>query len=173
MQPEYVVLVDQNDQELGTKEKLAAHQNGGQLHRAFSVLVFNPKGELLIQQRAKTKYHCPGLRANTTCSHPRNGESSLAAAHRRLGEEMGFDCPLEEKFHFIYKADFDNGLTERELDRVFFGFYEGEVFPNPDEVANVKRISLSDLQRELAGHPATFAERFKIILQEISQRQIF
>ncbi|MDR0860905.1 MAG: isopentenyl-diphosphate Delta-isomerase [Candidatus Peribacteria bacterium] len=146
---------------------MEAHQNGGQLHRAFSVLVFNTKGELLLQQRAFIKYHCPGLRANTTCSHPRLGESYFAGAHRRLQEEMGFDCPLEEKFHFVYKAEFANGLTEYEFDRVFFGQYEGEVVPNPEEVADFRRVSIEVLKHEMAEKPGEFAEWFRIIMEEI------
>jgi isopentenyl-diphosphate delta-isomerase len=146
-------------------EKLQAHQNGGKLHRAISVIIFNPKGELLIQQRAFTKYHCPGLRANTVCSHPRVGEGYEAAAHRRLQEELGFDCPLEEKFHFIYKADLDAGLTEYELDYVFTGTYTGKIFPHPAEVADVKRISLADIKADVAVNGDKYAEWFKRILQ--------
>jgi isopentenyl-diphosphate delta-isomerase len=149
-------------------EKLKAHQNGGQLHRAFSVFVFNAKGELLIQQRALRKYHCAGKWANTTCSHPREGETYLEAAHRRLQEEMGFDCPLKEKFHFIYKAEFDNGLTEWEFDRVFIGSYDGEVLPNSEEVAGVKWIGQDELKCEIEEHPETFAEWFRIIFLYLS-----
>ena len=101
---EQIILVDAEDNEIGTGEKMAVHQTG-QLHRAFSILVFNKNGELLLQQRAKDKYHCPGLWANTCCSHPRPSEDILVAAQRRLQEEMGFDCPLEEKYSFIYIRD--------------------------------------------------------------------
>jgi isopentenyl-diphosphate delta-isomerase len=107
------------------------------------------------------------MRANTVCSHPRPGESYEQAAHRRLKEEMGFDCPLEEQFHFVYTATFDNGLTEWEFDRVFFGKYEGEVYPNPEEVADIRWIRLEKLQQEIAKHPEKFTEWFKSILQKI------
>lgn len=117
---ENVILVDKNDQPIGQGEKTAVHK-AGQLHRAFSILIFNDKGKLLLQQRAKGKYHCPRLWSNTCCSHPRPGEDILVAAHRRLQEEMGFDCPLEDKFSFIYKVKFDNGLTEHEYDHVLIG----------------------------------------------------
>ncbi|MDR0282497.1 MAG: isopentenyl-diphosphate Delta-isomerase [Candidatus Peribacteria bacterium] len=148
-------------------EKLQAHQDGGQLHRAFSVVIFNWRGEILIQQRALDKYHCPGMWVNTICSHPRDGESYLDAAHRRLLEEMGFDCDLEEKFHFIYKARFDNGLTEWELDRVFVGKYDGEVIPDPGEVHDFRWISLGDLEEEMGKTPEFFAPWFKIIMERL------
>lgn len=164
---EFVVIVDEKDQELWILEKLEAHKNGGHLHRAFSVLVFNSKGELLIQQRNLEKYHCPWLWANTTCSHPRQGESYLNAAHRRLYEEMGFDCPLEEKFHFIYRAEFDNGLTEYEFDRVFFWSYEGGVFPNWEEVVNYRWISWDELKQEIEQNSEIFAPWFRIIVDKI------
>jgi isopentenyl-diphosphate delta-isomerase len=116
---DFVILVDEQDNPIGTAEKMEAHQNGGKLHRAFSVLVFNDKGETMLQRRAASKYHCPTLRTNTCCSHPRPDEITLAAATRRLQEEMGFVCPLEEKFTFLYRAEFSNGLTEHEFDHVF------------------------------------------------------
>lgn len=164
---EKVILVDENDNQIGIEEKLKAHQNGGKLHRAISVLVFNSRGELLIQRRAFTKYHCPGLWANTCCSHPRSGEKTQDAAHRRLKEECGFITQLKEKFHFIYKADFDNGLTEYEFDHVFIGYYDGKVNPNPEEVAEVKWISIEDLKKDVKKNPQKYAAWFKIILQKL------
>ncbi|MEK7619489.1 MAG: isopentenyl-diphosphate Delta-isomerase, partial [Patescibacteria group bacterium] len=127
---ENCILVDETDHEIGTEEKMATHERG-LLHRAFSVFVFNASGELLLQQRAFEKYHSAGLWTNTCCSHPRPGEETLAAAYRRLQEEMGFDCPLNEMFTFRYLAPFPNGLTENEVDHVFFGMYDGPVNPNP------------------------------------------
>lgn len=165
---EYVVLVDKQDQPIWTMEKLEAHKNWGHLHRAFSVLVFNSKWELLLQQRALTKYHCPWLWANTTCSHPRKWESYLDWATRRLQEEMGFECDLQEKFHFIYKAHFDNGLTEYEFDRVFFGNYDWKINPNPEEVVGFRWVSLEDLKKEMAEKPEDFAEWFRILMTKIS-----
>jgi len=121
---ELVVLVDENDNEIGVEEKINAHRKG-LLHRAFSIFVFNSKNELLLQKRAADKYHSGGLWSNTCCSHPRPGENLKDAAHRRLQEEMGFDCSLREVFSFLYKKSFDNGLTEHELDHVFFGKFDG------------------------------------------------
>ena len=111
-----VVLVDDHDKEVGLEEKMKAHRNGGKLHRAISVLIFNKEGQTLLQQRADTKYHSSGLWANTCCSHPFKGESAIDAAHRRLEQEMGFDCELEEVFTFIYKVDVGSGLTVAHTD---------------------------------------------------------
>ena len=165
---EKVILVDKNDNPVGVEEKLKAHQNGGKLHRAFSILVFNSKGELLIQRRAFTKYHCPGIWANTCCSHPRPNEETERAAHRRLKEECGFDTELKEKFSFIYEAHFDNGLTEKELDHVFIGYYDGEVNPNPEEIDEMKWIGMEELKKDVKENPDKYAPWFKIILQKIS-----
>lgn len=117
---ENVILVDKHDNESGVEEKMKAHREG-KLHRAFSLFVFNTQGHLLLQKRAKTKYHSAGLWTNTCCGHPRPGESLKKAIHRRLKEEMGFECPLKEIFHFIYHAEFDNGLFEHEYLYVFEG----------------------------------------------------
>jgi len=119
---EQVILVDENDNEIGVEEKISAHEEPPKLHRAFSVFIFNPQKQMLLQQRALSKYHSPGLWTNTCCSHPRPGESSEDAAHRRLMEEMGFDTDLMEAFTFTYKAPFDNNLTEWEFDHVFIGY---------------------------------------------------
>ncbi len=153
---ENVILVDEKDHEIGTEEKLKAHREA-KLHRSFSLFVFNSKGELLIQQRALSKYHCPGICSNTCCSHPRPAESTEAAAHRRLKEEMGFDCQLKEVFTFIYKVKFDNGLSEYEFDHVFIGKYDGKVFPNPEEVASSKWISIKDLKGDIKKNPCKYS----------------
>lgn len=162
---EFVVLVNEKDEVLGTMEKHQAHE-AGLLHRAFSVFIFDEKGRLLMQKRAATKYHSPSLWTNTCCSHPRETETYLDAAHRRLREEVGFDCELQEKFHFIYRTQFDNGLFEHELDHVFVGNYEGEVQFNPNEVQEIHWISLDDLKNELLDHPDHFTVWFKIIFDE-------
>lgn len=157
---ERVVLVDENDQQIGTEDKLAAHQKG-MLHRAFSIFVFSRTGDLLLQQRAKGKYHSELLWTNTCCSHPRPEEDILAAAHRRLQEEMGFDCELREKFLFTYKAVLDHGITEYEIDHVFFGTYDGEVKSDPSEAADWKWISLDELARELDDNSAAYTAWLK------------
>jgi len=162
---EYVVLVDELDNELGLMEKMEAHEKG-LLHRAFSVFTFNDKGELLLQRRAFSKYHSGGLWSNTCCSHPRSGETAIDAAHRRLQEEMGFDCELTKVFDFIYKKELDQGLTEHELDHVFIGTYNGETKINPDEVHEVKSIPLDELSTDIVEHPEHYTEWFKICLAE-------
>jgi len=161
-----VILVDENDKKIGEEDKLAAHIKG-KLHRAFSVLIFNSAGCLLLQKRAKTKYHTPGLWANTCCSHPRPGEIILNAAERRLKEEMGFSCGLDEKFHFIYRAEFDNGLIEYELDHVFVGKYDGKVLPDPREADEFKWVALEDLKKALRESPHEYVPWLKIILKFI------
>ncbi|MDR1876249.1 MAG: isopentenyl-diphosphate Delta-isomerase [Flavobacteriaceae bacterium] len=162
---EYVILVNENDEVTGEMEKQEAHVKG-LLHRAFSIFIFNNKKELLIQQRAKAKYHSPLQWTNTCCSHPKKGETCLEAAHRRLQEELGFDCILSEKFHFIYKAKVGGGLTEHEFDRVFVGHYDNDVELNPLEVESIRWITLSDLKKEIAHHPENFTEWFKIIFDK-------
>ena len=134
MSLEYVILVDSNDSEIGVMEKMEAHEKGV-LHRAFSVIIYNSKGEMLLQQRALHKYHSGGLWTNACCSHPRPGETIVDAGIRRLSEEMGLVAELSVKTHFIYKASFDNGLTEHEFDHVFTGTYQGSIDPNPEEVS--------------------------------------
>jgi isopentenyl-diphosphate delta-isomerase len=137
---EQVVLVDKEGNDIGVASKLEAHKKG-LLHRAFSIFVFNERDEVLLQQRAFDKYHSGRLWSNTCCSHPRPGESLDQAVHRRLQEEMGFDCDLQELFTFRYKQEFDNGLIEHEYDHVFRGYYDGEVNPDPAEVARYKWVS--------------------------------
>lgn len=159
-----IILVDENNAETGTGEKMDVHKKG-LLHRAFSVLVFNIHKELLLQQRALSKYHSPGLWTNTCCSHPFPGEESLDAAHRRLVEEMGFDCELEWEFNFIYKAEFNNGLTEYEFDQVYIGKYDGIPVINPEEVENYKWVSLPWLKREISENPDQFTVWFKHVIE--------
>jgi len=163
---EYVVLVDEKDNEIGTEEKIKAHKDG-KLHRAFSIFIFNPKGEFLLQRRALSKYHCGGLWTNTCCSHPRKGEALENAVHRRLMEEMGFDCELKEKFSFLYKAEFSNGLTENELDHIFVGIFEGEPVINKEEVAEFKWMNMDELKKDISENPERYTPWFKIAVKHI------
>ncbi len=165
MKEEQVVLVDQNDKALGLMPKMEAHEKAI-LHRAFSVFIFNDKGELLLQQRALHKYHSPGLWTNTCCSHQRDGESNIAAGKRRLTEEMGFVADLKELFWFIYKAPFDNGLTEHELDHVMIGQYNQDPIINTDEVASFSWLSLIEVKKDIKQHPEKYTAWFKIIFKE-------
>ena len=162
MKEEKVILVDTADTPLGTMPKMEAHEKAV-LHRAFSVFIFNQKGELMLQQRALHKYHSPGLWTNTCCSHQRLGETNIEAGKRRLYEEMGFSVPLQELFSFIYKAPFDNGLTEHELDHVMVGYFEAEPTINPEEVAAWKWISLEELEQDLSRKPENYTVWFKIM----------
>lgn len=163
---ETVILVDEKDNAIGTAEKISAHRNG-QLHRAISVLVFNGKGEMLIQQRAAGKYHWPGIWANTCCSHPRPGETAQEAAERRLREEMGFTCDLGKLFVFTYRAEYDNGLIENEIDHVFSGVYDGQVMPNPAEVQDYAWKRADDIRKQIDENPEKYAPWFRIILERI------
>jgi len=164
MKKEQVILVDQNDQQIGLMEKMEAHEKA-LLHRAFSVFVINKKGELMLQQRALEKYHSPGLWTNTCCSHQRDGETSLEAGNRRMQEEMGFSCELKELFSFIYKAPFDNGLTEHELDHVMIGYYEDEPDINPEEVASWKWLKIEAVKEDIVQNPDDYTAWFKIIFE--------
>ena len=170
-QQEHVILVDENDREIGTMEKMEAHEKG-LLHRAFSVFIFNERGEMLIHQRAASKYHSGGLWTNACCSHPRMGETVEEAAHRRLMEEMGFDCEVDERFQFIYRADLDHGLTEHELDHVLFGTFNGYPQPNPDEVMAWKYIPLPSLLEDIESQPDAYTAWFKIALKAITEKQL-
>ena len=152
MEKELVVLVDQDDRQIGTMEKIEAH-SAAVLHRAFSVFILNKNQELLLQQRAFDKYHSPGLWTNTCCSHQRDGEATLDAGARRLMEEMGIKVPLTELFTFIYKASFDNGLTEHELDHVLIGYSSDNPKINPEEVASFKWLSLEEINKDLVENP--------------------
>ncbi|NGX85207.1 MULTISPECIES: isopentenyl-diphosphate Delta-isomerase [Aequorivita] len=171
MEEEKVILVDENDQKIGLMPKMEAHEKG-LLHRAFSVFVFNSKNELMLQQRALHKYHTPGLWANTCCSHQRDGESSIDAGKRRLSEEMGFTTDLKETTTFIYKAPFDNGLTEHELDHILIGKYEGEPNINPDEVADWKWMSLEEVKNDIQANPDIYTAWFKIIFDKFYQHLV-
>ena len=168
---EKVILVSKNDDQLGLMGKMEAHEKGV-LHRAFSVFVFNKKGELLLQQRALEKYHSPGLWTNTCCSHQRDGESNIDAGKRRLEEEMGFSCSLEEVFWFVYKASFENGLTEHELDHVMVGYYQEDPEINKEEVASFRWMPLEDVKDDILNHPDLYTEWFKIIFNEYYQRLV-
>ena len=162
---EFVVLVNPKDEVLGLMEKQQAHVNG-LLHRAFSVFLFNDKGEMLLQKRAAEKYHSPGQWTNAVCSHPRNDETYKDGAQRRVKEELGIDVEITEKFHFIYKADVGGGLWEHELDHVFTGIYNADFNLNINEVEAVRYISIENLDKEMAENPEQFTEWFKIILEE-------
>jgi len=165
MAEEKVILVNEKDEQIGLMEKIEAHEKA-LLHRAFSVFVFNDKNELMIQQRALSKYHSPGLWTNTCCSHQREGESNIEAGKRRLQEEMGFSTELKDTISFIYKAPFDNGLTEHEFDHILVGNFEGKPNLNPDEVASWKWVSLEDLQVDMEKNPHIYTEWFKIIFDK-------
>ncbi|WP_243472570.1 isopentenyl-diphosphate Delta-isomerase [Winogradskyella sp. MH6] len=162
---EQVILVDENDNQIGLMPKIEAHEKA-LLHRAFSVFVFNDNNELMLQQRALHKYHSPGLWTNTCCSHQREGESNLEAGKRRLQEEMGFVTELEETTSFIYKAPFDNGLTEHEYDHIMIGYYNDEPNINEDEVAAWKWMNLEDVKVDMSLHPEKYTAWFKIIFDK-------
>lgn len=168
---EKVILVNEKDEPIGEEEKMKAHEKGI-LHRAFSVLVFNSKGELMMQKRAKTKYHSGGLWSNTCCSHPWPGEELVLGAKRRLREEMGFECELMEVMSFIYKAELDHGLIENEFDHVLTGRYDGEPMLNLDEAEDWRWISLDDLYSDLSGNPGSYTEWFKVIALKIKDIKI-
>lgn len=168
---EKVILVDSQDRPLGLMEKMEAHQRAF-LHRAFSVFIFNQKGEMMLQQRAFEKYHSGGLWTNTCCSHPRDGESLFDAGKRRLREEMGFETDLNYGFSFIYKAALEHGLTEHELDHVLIGFYQSEPKLNPDEVVNWKWINTADLMLDLNQNPQNYTAWFKIIMEQYGRQII-
>jgi isopentenyl-diphosphate delta-isomerase len=162
---ERVILVDENDTKIGDEEKIEAHK-AGKLHRAFSVFTFNSKGEMLLQRRAAHKYHSGGLWTNACCSHPRLGEPVEEAVHRRLKEEMGFDCELKKIFHFIYKAELGD-LTEHEFDHVFVGKFDEPVNPDPEEVDGYRWVPLASLKEDIKAHPENYTEWFKIALEKV------
>lgn len=156
-----VILVDEHDVPTGTMEKMEVHQKA-LLHRAFSIFIFNLKGEMLLHKRADKKYHSGGLWTNACCSHPKPGEETVAAATIRLREEMGFSTELNKAFDFVYKAPFDNGLTEHEFDHVFIGTYEGAIIPNPDEVSDYCYKALDEIKNSIQSHPQKYTAWFKI-----------
>ena len=166
---DYLILVDEKDRQWGKLEKLMVHQLG-LLHRAFSVFIFNSKGELLLQQRADDKYHSGGLWTNTCCSHPRFGEEISWAIERRLKEEMGMSCKTDFVFSFIYKTKFENGLTEHEFDHVYFGISDELPFPEKAEVQNWSYITLETLEREILYKPEKYTEWLKICLPNVKKQ---
>ena len=165
MLEEMVVLVNENDEKIGLMPKQEAHIKGV-LHRAFSVFVLNSKQEVMLQQRALSKYHSPGLWTNTCCSHQRDGEDSVTAGKRRLMEEMGFTCDLKETTSFIYKAPFDNGLTEHELDHILVGQYDGAPNINREEVADWKWMPIESVREDIGHNPKRYTAWFKIIFNQ-------
>jgi len=168
---EEVVLVDKNDETLGKMEKMEAHRLGV-MHRAFSAFIFNSEKQLILQQRSYQKYHSPGLWTNTCCSHPHYGESIESAVHRRLREEMGIDCEINKKFHFVYKADVGNGLTEHELDHVFFGFTDIPPVLNKEEVNDWKYMSLENIRIDMNARPEIYTVWFRIVFDEVLNQLI-
>ncbi len=167
---ELVVLVDHADRQLGVDEKLAVHRSGA-LHRAFSAFVTNRSGQLLLQRRAATKYHSPRLWSNTCCGHPRPGESIEAAAHRRLREELGFDCPLTESFSFAYRAELADGLVEHEIDHVLVGQFDGEPVANPEEVEAWCWVDKAELAGEIAANPHRYTAWLGVALEQMERRE--
>lgn len=168
MNQEYVILVNEQDEVIGQMEKMEAHEKAI-LHRAFSVFILNDKNEIMLQQRAHSKYHSPLLWTNTCCSHQRINESNIQAGKRRLKEEMGFETELKELFHFIYKAPFDNGLTEHELDHVMIGYFHDEPVINSEEVESWKWMAIGDIRQDMQENPDQYTIWFKIIFNEFSQ----
>ena len=170
MAAEFVILVDEQDRPVGRMEKLAAHEHGGTRHRAFSVFLVDAQGRWLLQRRAAGKYHFPNLWTNACCSHPRPGEETEAAAHRRLREELGVACALTHRFRFEYKATSEaEGLTEHEMDHVFTGVYTGELQPNPEEISEIRWVSRADLEQEVAAHPEHFTPWFKLAMVRVRE----
>ncbi|MDO6597583.1 isopentenyl-diphosphate Delta-isomerase [Oceanihabitans sp. 2_MG-2023] len=165
---EQVILVNENNEQIGLMPKLEAHEKAV-LHRAFSVFVFNDDNALMLQQRALGKYHSPGLWTNTCCSHQREGETNIEAGKRRLQEEMGFVTELEESISFIYKAPFDNGLTEHEYDHVLIGKYNQKPFINKEEVADWKWMPLESVKQDIKNRPELYTAWFKIIFDKFYQ----
>ena len=169
--PDHVILVDENDRSLGSAPKLAAHLDGGRLHRAFSVFVFNSAGRMLLQRRAAGKYHFGGLWTNACCSHPREGPTLVESARARLRHEFGFDVPLDELFSFVYRAhDPASGLTEHEFDHVLVGRFDGEPSPNPDEIDAWEWVDRDQLTSEVRRHPERYTPWFRIVLEKVLER---
>ena len=166
-----VILVDENDNPIGTMPKMEAHEKA-MLHRAFSVFILNANEEVLLQQRANDKYHSAGLWTNTCCSHPHPGEDTLGAARRRLKEEMGMEADLQFVFKFMYKAPFDNLLTEHEIDHVFIGKTDQLPVINPEEVASYKYMKPEDIKLDMEQNPQSYTVWFRIIFNEF-YKEIF
>lgn len=163
---EYIILVDENDKEIGFAEKIEAH-NKGLLHRAFSIFIFNSHNQLLLQKRNKEKYHSGGLWTNTCCSHPRYGEKLNDAIYRRLEEEMGFTCELNEIFSFSYQVNFENNLIENEYDHVFIGTFDGEIIPNENEVEAYKWVDIGEVKADIVNNPHLYTFWFKCLFIKV------
>ncbi len=163
---EEVILVTEQDEPIGSMEKMEAHRKGA-LHRAFSTFIVNDRNEMLLQQRAKTKYHSAGLWTNACCSHPRPNEETEAAAIRRLHEELGFTAPLTKIFDFHYNAAFDNGLTEHEYDHVYLGRYTGKIIPNPNEVQDYCYKKMEDIADSIRSHPHKYTTWFCLAFPKV------
>ncbi len=168
MNKEEVILVNEKDEVVGSMEKMEAHRQGI-LHRAFSIFIFNKKGEMLLQQRALNKYHSGGLWSNACCSHPGPGEETIEAAQRRLFEEMGFTTPLKKIFDFIYKEEFDNGLTEYEFDHVFAGEYDGIISPNTEEVNDFYYKAIDEIKQSHQYSPQKYTAWFHLAFPKIEE----
>ena len=165
---ERVILVDDDDREVGTAEKLDAHRRGV-LHRAVSALIFDSAGRQLLQRRALSKYHSAGLWSNACCSHPRPGESAADAVARRLREEMGITVPLTPLLRFTYRAEFGDGLVEHEVDHVFTGSFEGSPAPDPAEVSDWRWIAPDALAAEMTLAPESFTAWFRLLVPEVQR----
>lgn len=169
---EEIILVDKNDKPIGFEEKIKAHENGGKLHRAFSIFIFNSDKKMLLQLRSIKKHHFGGLWTNTCCSHPRRGEELKDATHRRLKEEFGFDTAMKEIFSFIYRAeDKDSGLTEHEIDHVFVGKFDGELHPNPEEIDDFRWVDIGELQKDVETNPEKYTPWFRIALEKFLENR--
>jgi isopentenyl-diphosphate delta-isomerase len=168
MENDKVILVNEFDDMVGIMDKMEVHKQG-LLHRAFSIFIFNRKGEMLLQQRAFSKYHSGGLWTNACCSHPMPGEKTMDAAQRRLKEELGFEIPVEKIFDFVYKAGFDNGLTEHEFDHVFAGEYEGKINANPEEVNEVCYKEIPEIKNTMQTHPQKYTAWFHLAFPKIEE----
>jgi isopentenyl-diphosphate delta-isomerase len=166
MNIQQVILVNEKDEAIGVMEKMAAHKQA-MLHRAFSIFIFNEEGHMLLQKRASSKYHSADLWTNACCSHPAPGETTEAAADRRLQEEMGFTTSLKKAFHFIYKAPFSNGLTEYELDHVYIGQYDGSIVPNPEEVSDILFLPMEEIEHDLQAVPEQYTAWFAIAFPRV------
>ena len=169
--PETVVLVDEKDNPVGYEEKIRAHSNGGKLHRAFSIFIYNSKNEMLLQLRSNSKHHFQNLWSNPCCSHPRKGEELANAVHRKLRQEFGFDTDLKETFSFVYKAeDLKSGLTEHEFDHVFVGTFDGVPKPNPKEIDDWKWVTPAVLKLDIANNPERYTPWLRIAFEELLKR---
>ena len=167
-----LLLVNELDEVVGYGEKLEVHQNGGKLHRAFSIFLFNARGEMLLQRRAPAKYHFAGLWSNACCGHPLRGQELHEAAFRRLGFEFGFETPLEHVGSFLYRAfDAKSGLIEHEFDHIFRGQWDGQPAPNPEEISDWKWMEVEVLREDVAQHPELYTPWFQIVLEEVLGRE--